>query len=299
MSGTGAPPGNSPGPGPTASTSTAKAAVSAAPSSNSRRGEKRRKSERLAAAELIRASASKHVHGYGREPKTGARGTRPGSGACYRPSGRCSGSAGTRSSGRTRSSARRGARTSPRRTRCAPRPSSPRKLTYARPVEASRRGRDHGARPLRVSLAASGVVPARDGVEHERHRALRERRGALADPGDGAAHLVDVDLALRPGRGEVPLAERVDQLVVEPGEVRRLEVRRGSPSARAGRSASGSPRTASGRAGRRSARRPSRNSLTSAVAFLDRAGRDGDRTPPPSCRATPPGSPAAAARSSG
>jgi hypothetical protein len=39
---------------------------------------------------------------------------------------------------------------------------------------------------------------------------------------------VDVDLALRPRRVQVELAKPVDELVVEPSEVRRLEVRVGA-----------------------------------------------------------------------
>ena len=219
--------------------------------------------------------------------------------SCSGVAARCSGSAGTRSSGRTRSSARRGASyvSSPYDERAAS--ESPRKLTYARPVEASDGGGDHGARPLDVRIRLRRVVPAGDGVEHERHRALRERRVALADPGDRAAHLVHVDLALRPRRRAMELAEPVDQLVVEAGEVRRLEVRRGCPSARAGRSASGSRRTASGRAGRRPARRPRGTRRTCAAPSSTGPAEVAIERGHLLCRATPPGSPAAAARSSG
>src|SRR5205823_2682921 len=53
---------------------------------------------------------------------------------------------------------------------------------------------------------------------------LGERGGVVGHACDGAAHLVDVDLALGAGGGEVDRAEPVDQLVVECGEVGGLEV---------------------------------------------------------------------------
>ena len=135
---------------------------------------------------------------------------------------------------------------------------------------------DDRARPADVRLRLLGVAPAADGVEHVRHRALGERRVAVADPGDRAAHLVDVDLALRPRRRVVQLDQPLDQLVVEAREVRRLEVgvhallpQRVDQSLDARCRASGPSRSATGSA-------TARNVAHVAVALLDRPRRGGD-----------------------
>ena len=54
-----------------------------------------------------------------------------------------------------------------------------------------------------VLLGGGCVLPPGDRVQHERHRALGEGGCALGHAGDRAAHLVDVDLALRTRRGHV------------------------------------------------------------------------------------------------
>ena len=157
--------------------------------------------------------------------------------------------------GRSRSSARRGGRRSRRRRPTAPRPRSPRKLTYARPVEASAAGVDHGARPLACgpSRACGSCQP----VTALSTKGMERSANAVAsrDPAERAAHLVHVDLALGAGRREVELAQAVDELVVEAGQVRRLEV--GVDPLRPQRVDERLDHggTASGRAGRRPARR--------------------------------------------
>ena len=122
------------------------------------------------------------------------------------PAGRCSGSAGTRSSGRTRSSARRGGRTSrsPYDDRAAS--GSPRKLTYARPVDAS----DAAAITSRAhSMCASACAGSCQPVTALSTNGIDRSANAVSPSPtrrDRAAHLVHVDLALRPRRVAVELA---------------------------------------------------------------------------------------------
>src|SRR5213078_4173790 len=71
-------------------------------------------------------------------------------------------------------------------------------------------GGDRGAGPVAVRVGRGRVVIAGDGVEHVGHRPLGERGGVVGHACDGAAHLVDVDLALGAGGGEVDRAEPVD-----------------------------------------------------------------------------------------